>query len=185
MFRINNRNRTLLEESNSNHIIFAIVTNNVANVRKLINIRNYNNVLDESTGFTALQYAISSPNISNDIIKYLLTLGANPKEKIKNQEIDSFDLAIRYNKKYLFEYFNNIQDDKIIVLSDKNQILQNKLAVSEETNKYLLNSIDGYNIKINKLNEENKNKDVQISSLKRKNEETETAFNNLLKKHKK
>ena len=39
MFRINNRNRTLLEESNSNDIIFAIVTNNVANVRKLINIR--------------------------------------------------------------------------------------------------------------------------------------------------
>jgi hypothetical protein len=40
-------------------------------------------------------------------------------------------------------------------------------------------------MKINKLNEENKNKDVQIASLKRKNEETETAFNNLLKKHKK
>ena len=184
MFRTMNRTRTCVEESNSNNVIFAIVTNNVSDVRNLINIRNYNNILDEATGFTALNYAISSPNVSNEIIKYLLSLGANPKEKIKNQEIDSFDLAIRYNKRYLFEYFNKIQDDKIITLSDKNQILQNKIDRSDVTNKFLLNSIDGYNIKINKLNEEIKNKDVQISSLKRKNDEIETAFNNLLKKRK-
>ena len=185
MFRTMNRTRTFVEESNSNSVIFAIVTNNVSDVRTLINIRNYNNILDEGTGFTALQYAISSPNVSNDIIKYLLSLGANPKEKIKNQNIDSFDLAIRFNKRYLFEYFNKIQDDKIITLSDKNQFLQNKIDKSEETHKYLLHSIDGYNTKIIKLNEEIKTKDVQIYSLKRKNEETETAFNNLLKKHKK
>ena len=185
MFRSMNRTRTYVEETNSNSVIFAIVTNNLTDVRNLINSRNFNNILDESTGFTALHYAISSPNVNNEIIKYLLSLGANPKDKIKSQDIDSFDLAIRYNKRYLFEYFNKIQDDKIIALSDKNQILQNKLDRSEETNKYLLNSIDSYNTRISKLNEEIKTKDVQISSLKRKNEETETAFNNLLKKNKK
>lgn len=177
--------RTRVEESSNNKIIFAIVTNNLLEVRNLINSTNYNNVLDESTGYTALQYAIASPNISNDIIKYLLNLGANPKQKLKNQEIDSFDLAIRYNKKYLFEYFNKIQDDKIITLTDKIDILNTKISRTEETTRYLMESIDGYNKKISKLNDEIITKDNQISSLKRKCDETETAFTNLLKKTRK
>ncbi len=186
MFKqINNRIKTYADDNNSHSIIFAIVTNNVSNVKNLVTTKNYNNILDENTGFTALHYAISSPNVSNEIIKYLLLLGANPTDKIGKQDINSFDLAIRYNKKFLFEYFNNIQDDKIIVLSNKNQILQNKLEKSEETNNFLLNSIDSYNNKILKLNDEIKIKDNQISSLKRKNEETELAFSNLLKKTKK
>jgi hypothetical protein len=177
MFKTN-RTRTFLEKTNNNSIIFSIVTNDVSEVKNLITNKNYNTILDENTGFTALHYAISSPNISNDIIKYLLLLGANPKDKINNQDIDSFDLALKYNKRYLFEYFNKIKDEEIIVLTDKNKILQNRFDKLKESNNYLLDSIDSYNIKISKLNEE-------IITLKRKNEETETAFNNLLKRQKK
>jgi len=179
------RTRTFLEKSNNNSIIFSIVTNDISQVKKLITNKNYNTILDENTGFNALHYAISSPNINNDIIKYLLSLGVNPKDKINNQDIDSFDLAFKYNKRYLFEYFNKNKDDEILVLTDKNQILQNKLEKLKESNNFLLNSIDSYNTKISKLNEENKTKDLQITTLKRKNEETETAFNNLLKRNKK
>ena len=198
MFRTN-RTRTFLEKSNNNSIIFSIVTNDISEVKNLITNKNYNTILDENTGFTALHYAISSPNISNDIIKYLLLLGANPKDKINNQDIDSFDLALRYNKRYLFEYFNKNKDDEILVLTDKNQILidknqilQNRLDKLKESNNFLLDSIDSYNTKISKLNDEisklndeTKTKDLQITSLKRKNEETESAFNNLLKRNKK
>ena len=108
MFRTRTITKTV--DSPSNHsLIFAIVTNDVNTVKRLVNHSNIDFILDQETGFTALQYAISSPNISNDIIKYLLELGSDPKKLIGKQNIDSFDLAIRYNKKYLFEYFNNIK----------------------------------------------------------------------------
>lgn len=176
MYRFGGYTRTTTEEANSgNSIIFAIVTNNINTVKKIVTSSNYNEVLDEETGFTALQYAIASPNVNNEIIKYLLNLGANPKQKIKNQNIDSFDLAIRYNKKYLFEYFNKIQDDKIDTLTDKIDTLNGKILSLEETNKYLTDSVNNYNNKI-------KERDQQITSLKKKNEESEAAFNNLLKK---
>ena len=55
----------------------------------------------------------------------------------------------------------------------------------KETNSYLNSSITNYNTKVEKLNNEIKQKDSQISTLKRKNDETELAFNNLLKKVKK
>ncbi len=178
------KTRTFIEE-NHNSVIFAIVTNNLKDVYKLINNKNFNNILDDTTGFTALHYAISSPNVNNDIIKHILSVGANPKDKIKNQEIDSFDLAIRYNKRYLFEYFNKLKDDNIIELTEKNINLQNNINKIEDNNNYLLKSIDNYNKKINNLNELVKLKDEQIKTLKRKNEDSEIAFNNLLKKIKK
>jgi hypothetical protein len=171
--------------SNSTNIIFAIVTNDIITVKKIVNYSNLDNILDIETGFTALQYAISSPNISNDIIKYLLQLGADPKKIIGKQNIDSFDLAIRYNKKYLFEYFNNIQYEKIDTLNNQINKLENKIDDLKETNNYLNGSISNFNIKVEKLNNDIKEKDLQICSLKRKNETTELAFNNLLKKVKK
>jgi len=178
------RTRTRIEEiSHNSDIIYAIVINNFLNVKKLINSKNINDILDTTTNFTALQYAIASPNISNEIIIYLLELGADPKRIIRSG--DSFDLAISYNKKYLFEYFNKMQDDKIEVLTDKIDLLKGKLLNLEETNTYLCKSFDNFNDKINKLNIDNKQKDIQICNLKRKNDDTELAFNNLLKKCKK
>ena len=64
----NTRTVTRTEDNvkDSKHsIIFAIVTSNFNEVKKLINSTNYNDVLDDDTGFTSLQYAIASPNVSN------------------------------------------------------------------------------------------------------------------------
>ena len=182
------RTRTITKTddiSNNHSIIFAIVTNDINTVKKLVNRFNINNIFDQDTGFTSLQYAITSPNISNDIIKYLLQLGSDPKKLIGKQNIDSFDLAIRYNKKYLFEYFNNIQNEKIDELNLEVIKLANKTDDLKETNSYLTSSISNYNTKLEKLNNEIKQKDLHISTLKRKIDETEIAFNNLLKKVKK
>jgi hypothetical protein len=177
------RTRTRIEESTNDSIIFAIVTGNLLNIKNLINSRNVDDILDTATNFAPLQYAITSPNINNEIIKFLLQLGADPKRLIRVG--DSFDLAITYNKRYLFEYFNKIQDDKIEALTDKIDLLKGKLLNLEDTNTYLYKSFDNLNEKINKLNNDIKVKDVQINNLKRKNEDTELAFNNLLKKVKK
>jgi ankyrin repeat protein len=181
MFRIS---RTK-DATSTKDIIYAIVTNNILQVKNFVTKNNINNILDEITGFTALQYAISSPNINIDIIKYILDLGANPKEKIKNQNIDSFDLAINYNKKYLFEYFTKFDEEKINKLNDELKTCHYKILKIDETNKYLLESIEGYNNKIIKLNDEIKTKDNEIISLKRKYDDVELAFTNLLKKTKK
>jgi hypothetical protein len=184
MFRT--RTITKTDDTPSNHsVIFAIVTNDINTVKKLVNRFNFDTMLDQETGFTALQYAIASPNVSNDIIKYLLQLGSDPKKLIGKQNIDSFDLAIRYNKKYLFEYFNNIQYEKIDDLNKEVIKLTDKIDDLKETNEYLNRSITNYNTKVEKLNNEIKQKDSQIYTLKRKNDETELAFNNLLKKVKK
>jgi hypothetical protein len=177
------RTRTRIEESTNDSIIFAIVTGNLLNLKNLISSRNVDNILDTATNFASLQYAITSPNINNEIIKFLLQLGADPKRIIKVG--DSFDLAISYNKRYLFEYFNKIQDDKIETLTDKIDILKGRVLSLEDANNYLHKSFDNLNDKITKLNNDIKQKDVQINNLKRKNEDTELAFNNLLKKVKK
>ena len=182
------RTRTITKNdsiSTSNSIIFAIVTNDIITVKKLVNYTTLNIILDEETGFTPLQYAIASPNISNEIIKYLLQLGANPKKLIEKQNIDSFDLAIRYNKKYLFEYFNNIQYEKIDTLNYKICELATKIDNLKDTNAYLNNTVTNFNIKVEKLNDDIKEKNLEISNLKRKNETVELAFTNLLKKIKK
>jgi len=184
MFR--SRTITKTDDTPSNHsVIFAIVTNDINTVKKLVSRFNIDSILDQETGFTALQYAIASPNISNEIIKFLLQLGSDPKKLIGKQNIDSFDLAIRYNKKYLFEYFNNIQYEKIDSLNHEVIKLADKIDSLKETNAYLNSSVISYNTKIEKLNNEIKQKDSQISTLKRKNDESELAFNNLLKKVKK
>jgi outer membrane murein-binding lipoprotein Lpp len=184
MFRT--RTITKTDDTPSNHsLIFAIVTNDINTVKKLVNRYNVDSILDQETGFTSLQYAIASPNVSNEIIKYLLQLGSDPKKLIGKQNIDSFDLAIRYNKKYLFEYFNNIQSEKIDDLNHEVIKLTDKIDDLKETNAYLTSSITNYNAKIDKLSSEIKEKDLQISTLKRKNDESALAFNNLLKKIKK
>lgn len=197
-------------DSNNSNIIVAIVTNNLSQVKALLNSGNVNSIIDSKNNYTALHYAVTLPN--NNITEYILDLGANPKVK-QNDGYDAYELSFISGKKYINKYFMDKQEVIINKLQDENQSLL-------RTKKYQDISINNYNKKINELTDKadlqiyntiRLEKNVESSnatclslkntmallvknnkaivdeniSLKRKCGETELAFINLLKKQKK
>jgi ankyrin repeat protein len=190
MFNSRNNIGTLKTINRKEYILVSLLSRNVTKIKELIDQYNINDIIDDLTGYTALHYAVTIPN-NNDIVKYLLDNGANLK-KLQKDNMDSYELATVSNKKYLFEYFKNKQDDKINDLELKNITLNNKITTLEKINKHLESTFDTYNEKIKTLKSEIIKKDDEIikkdnenNKLKRKNVDTEEAFNQLLKKIKK
>lgn len=190
MFNSRNTFGTVKTVNRKEYILVTLLGRNINKIKELIDQHNVNDIIDDETGFTALHYAVSLPN-NNNVIKFLLENGANPK-KVQKDNIDSYEVATSQNKKYIYEFFKNKQDNKINDLEVKNIDLNNKVTNLEKINKHLESTFDTYNEKIKKLNSEIKNKDSEIKNkddeikkLKRKNSDTEEAFNQLLKKIKK
>jgi FtsZ-binding cell division protein ZapB len=208
MFRNNSRTQTIVGQSNvlgssndtfslpttrsshtnirnnvRNEIMFAILTSNLQEVRRLVNSSNSNDIIDTTNGYTALHHAVRIRGNDN-IIEYLMSVGANPKLK-QNENKDAIDLSIESNYRFLIDKLLNKNESELneiynkfdnINYEYKNLKRKNEELVEENT--YLKKSSSQYVEKIDKLKSENDN--LQI-----KYENSEKAFANLLKKTKK
>ena len=172
----NRKSSNIQTINNDDSIIFAIVTNNLNKVKELINNNNVNKVIDNKNKYTSLHYAVTIAN-NDDVIKYLLDIGADPKiEQIYG--INSYELSLQSNKKYIYEYYKIKQQLTIKNLEYENNTLKRKVSELSNTIEYYDKSIDGYNNKITNLTKEN-------SRLKKDLTDAENAFENVLKKQKK
>lgn len=177
------QSQTQSQTSSNDEIIFAIVTGNLASVRKLVNSSNVNNIIDKKNNYTPLHHAVRIKK-NDSIIEYLMTCGANPNIK-QDEGKDSIDLAIESNYRYLIDKLMGAKELELDILYTKYDNLNYQVKGLErsnqeltKTNEYLTKSTSQYVEKIEELKVEN-------SNLKRKYEESEKAFSNLLKKTKK
>jgi ankyrin repeat protein len=169
--------------SSNNEIMFAVLTSNLQEVRRLVNVSNANDIVDTTNNYTALHHAVRIRG-NNAVIEYLMSIGANPKLK-QGEGKDCIDLAIEANYRYLIDKLLKEKDveldkiyDKFDTINYEYKNLQAKNAVLVEENEYLKKSSSQYVEKIETLKTEN-------AGLKRKYDESEKAFANLLKKVKK
>lgn len=176
-----NRTRISTIFSNDDDIITAIVTNNLIKVKSLVNKNNVNNVIDSKNNYTSLHYAVTLPN--NEITRYLLELGADPKIK-QADGYDSYELTLRSGKKFIFEYFKEKQQNQIELLEYDNAKLITKIDDLKQTNEYINKIIETSNKKLSLVTEKLDAKNLECNKLKRELEDSEKAFTNLLKKQK-
>lgn len=177
------QSQTQIQNQTDDEIIFAIVTCNIGNLRRLINSSNVNNIIDKKNKYTALHHAVRIKK-NDQIVEYLLSCGANPTVK-QDEGKDAVDLAIEANYRYLIDRLFKEKDRELDNLYTKFDDLNYKVKGLEKTNQdltktneYLKKSTTEYVEKIESLKIEN-------SNLKRKFDESEKAFNNLLKKTRK
>jgi ankyrin repeat protein len=170
MNRFNNIS-TIFSNNNDNFssIIVAIVTNNLSKVKTLINSDNVNDIIDTKNNYTALHYAVTLPN--DDITKYILDLGANPKIK-QNNGYDAHELSFMSGKKYIGKYFMDKQVLIIDRLRDDNKILS-------QTKKYQDISITNYNKRINELSDKIDVQNYNNIKLEKNNETATLACKSL------
>lgn len=166
--------------STTNDIMFAVLTSNLQEVRRLVNSSNVNDIIDTTNNYTSLHHAVRIRG-NNSIIEYLMSIGANPKVK-QGEGKDCIDLAIEANYRYLIDKLLKEKDVELHNIYDKfdnvnyeYKNLQTTNAVLVEENKYLKKSSTQYVEKIELLKTEN-------AGLKRKYDESEKAFDNILKK---
>jgi ankyrin repeat protein len=188
MFRYTSGSNTITTTSTINNkseddIIFAIVTHNITNLKRLVNSDNVNKIIDNKNKYTALHHAVRIKK-NDDIIEYLLSIGANPKLK-QDEGKDAIDLAIEANYRFLIDKLFIDKENELDLIFNKFdnsnykiKILENKNQELVKTNEYLTKSNTQYANKIEELKIEN-------TGLKRKYEDSEKAFSNLLKKQKK
>jgi ankyrin repeat protein len=169
--------------SSSNEIMFAVITSNLQEVKRLVNASNANDIIDTTNNYTSLHHAVRIRG-NNSIIEYLMSIGADPKLK-QGEGKDCIDLAIEANYRYLIDKLLKEKDmeldkiyDKYDTINYEYKNLQATNAILVEENEYLKKSSSQYVEKIETLKTEN-------AGLKRKYDESEKAFANLLKKVKK
>lgn len=179
------RSNTIRKNVNNtkNQILYAILVRDRVRVEELVNNSNVNNIIDDVNDYTALHHAVRIRG-NDSIIKYLISIGANPKLK-QNENKDAIDLSIEANYRFLidellkdinveldniYDKFDNIKHDKGVLE------IQNKNLTEENT--YLKKISTQNTEKISSLKTDNE-------KLKRKFEDSEKAFQNLLKKNKK
>ena len=163
--------------------MFAVLTSNLQEVRRLVNTTNSNNIIDTTNNYTALHHAVRTRG-NDKIIEYLISVGANPRLK-QNENKDAIDLSIEANYRFLIDKMinkNEAELDEIYAKYDsvnyEYKNIKNKNKELMEENTYLKKSQSKYIEKIEELRTEN-------IGLKRKYDESEKAFANLLKKVKK
>lgn len=191
-------------DNKSQHIIFSAVTSNLQEIKRLVTSSNVNNCIDEKNKFTVLHYAVK--NRGNDaIIEYLLSVGADPKIK-QNEGLDSIDLSIESNYRYLIDKILKEKDAELDKIYNKLDSLRWEYKDLDEKNKHLIDTNNYINksieLHINKtesaisenktlklenkvLKKENGDLKLENQSLKRKYTNSELAFENLLRKTRK
>ena len=97
--------------------LFAIITSNLAEVKRLVNLNNSNDIIDIKNNFTALHHAVRIKG-NDEIIEYLMSIGANPKLK-QNENKDAIDLAIDSNYRFLIDKLLNINEVELNTIHDK------------------------------------------------------------------
>ena len=178
------------QTQSDDEIIFAIVTCNLNNLRRLVNSSNVNNIIDKKNKYTSLHHAVRIKK-NDQIIEYLMSCGANPSIK-QDEGRDAIDLSIESNYRYLIDRLLKDKDKELDNLYSKYDDLNYKVKGLDrtnqeltKTNEYLTKSTIEYVEKIESLKVENTNLKVENTNLKRKFDESEKAFSNLLKKTKK
>jgi ankyrin repeat protein len=180
-----------------NEILFAILTSNFQEVKRLVEAPNVNNIIDTTNNYTALHHAVRVRGNDN-IVEYLMSIGADPKIK-QSEGKDAIDLSIEANYRFLIDKLLKEKETELDKIYDKFDTinyefknLEKKNKELKEENDYMKKSSSQYVETIESLKYEN-------TSLKRKYEESEEArvkseearvksdkaFENLLKKYKK
>jgi len=190
-------NSNIINSDSDDGIIYAIVTGNLVNVKKLVNSININKIIDKKNNFTALHHAVRIKK--NDVIvEYLLKCGANPDLK-QDEGKDAVDLSIESNYRYLIDkmlkdkeveldsLYTKFDDVnyKVKTLDRTNKELEKTNKELEKTNEYLKKSTEQYVNKIDELKTENVSLKRKLDDSDKKLVESEKAFSNLLKKTKK
>jgi ankyrin repeat protein len=192
-------------DSDKNSIVYAVVTGNINEIKRLINKFNVNDIIDTKNRYTALHYAIQVRN--EEIIRYLMQLDAEPLIK-NNEGQDAFDMSIRFQIRTVIDEElldrNNtikIQQDTINANNEKCAFYQSTIDIQKNQNSDLKNQLSIANKEISQykstnitLSNDNKALSKLVSSqkeeydtlekshisLKRKYQEQETIIDNLL-----
>jgi hypothetical protein len=175
--------QTQSQTQSDDEIIFAIVTCNITNLRRLVNSSNVNNVIDKKNKYTALHHAVRIKK-NDQIIEYLMNCGAKPSIK-QDEGKDAVDLAIEANYRYLIDKLLMEKDKELDNLYSKYDDMGYKIKGLEKTNQDLLKTNEFLTKSTTEYVEKIESLKVENSNLKRKFDESEKAFNNLLKKTKK
>ena len=191
-YRMRSNTITQNIESDINWKIINEITNGKLDELKiLINSENVNKIINKNNNCTVLHYAISSPSPSDDIIKYLLDCGADPKIK-QNKGKDCYELASNQYLKFLLDHTIANKDNQITSLYIKIDDLKYDIKKLESVNNNLKETIDYLNkstdeyIKSNdNITKELNEQKVLNTKLKRKAVDMETAFKNVLETTKK
>lgn len=179
------RSNTIRKNVNNtkNQILYAILVRDRVRVGELVNNANVNNIIDDVNDYTALHHAVRIRG-NDSIIKYLISIGANPKLK-QNENKDAIDLSIEANYRFLIDELLKDINVELDNIYDKFDNIKHDKGVLETQNKNLTEE----NTYLKKISTQNTEKISLLKTdnekLKRKFEDSEKAFQNLLKKNKK
>jgi len=175
-------------KSISTDIIYAIATDDMNSVKRLIRSTNVNDIIDEKNGFTALHIAITKSS-DNDIVKYLLSIGADSTILTRKNQ-DSCDLAFDHRKRYIFTHTIEQKQQKIDELLIKNDTLNAKIIDLNDRNQYLTKANEGYSERIKLLQKNEvepiksqlKNSSTEVSRITKLYDETSDECKSLKRK---
>jgi chromosome segregation ATPase len=142
----NTTNSSTTSTSTHTDVIYAIAIDDLDQVKRLVNSSNVNNIVDSKNNFTSLHIAISKSS-NSDIVKYLLSIGANPDLKTKSNA-DSYDLAFDHRNRHVFNYAVEKANAKVDELLVKNDSLNAKINDLTDKNQYLTKSNEKYSEKL-------------------------------------
>jgi len=166
----------------TNDIVYYICTDDLNNLKNVVNNSNVNQIVDSKNKYTALHYAVKFNNIA--IINFLLSVGANPY--LKNSEnLDCFNLSFKYHTTTVYDNVIKNLKDNVSDLNKKITTLEKKIDNDTLNTKYLIKSIDDSVVKIDNLKNDNYVLKKDNSSLKSKNNILTKENDNLINSKKK
>lgn len=182
------------QRNENDNILYNIVTNNYENIVNLVNSNNINNVIDTKNKYTALHYAVILNN--QKLVEYFLNLEpdlhfgskSNPPQHFglttkDNGVVDIYDLAIKYQNKFIIEYYLKKKSDKITELAKNIGDLNKKVLDVEANNKYLLSNVDKTNNIVRLLKQEIAELKTELSSTKKRLVESNNDYTKMCKNY--
>lgn len=147
----------------NNHIIYAIATNKMEDLKKYINKDNVNRVIDNKNNYTALHYAIQMRNEA--MIKYILSLDAEPTIKNGNGQ-DAFDMSLMFQMRTVIDCELAEKNSHIKTQQQTITSITEKLKTSEDHVKYLQSTIDKSSTEVRVLRNESASLRSNVSDLR-------------------
>ena len=181
----NQRTTTVVSNNDRNDTIYYIATENVEQVKKLVNITNVNNIIDNKNGYTAFHHAIKSRN--TELINYMLSIEADPSIRTTSGE-DAFDLSLKFHNRNVIDnvlYSKNKTIDnlkkEVSVLDEKNRVAENRISYLQSFTQESENS----KRKIDVLTTENTKLKADYQTLNEKYVKLDASYEGLLKRSRK